>query len=333
IMMKRVLMVGVLCVAILALSVGALAQDDAPILDEDARYVDVDGVSVYLIERGAADGLPVMLLHGFGGSVFTWRYTIDPLVEAGYRVIAFDRPPYGLADKDATLDWTGTAYADLTVGLMDALDIEAAVLVGHSAGGGVIADVAALYPERVLGLAFAAGAVRTGDAEADAWMTRQADAQGEAGGGVRGLTGALRDINPESPLAQLAVRAILTPERFAETLTSAYYSPEQVPADAVEGYGRPLRVAGWEAAFLRLLAGGMSDPVYTPELWASLEVPVLLIWGENDTWVSPEIGDALAERIEGALLVTYPQTGHIPMEERLEAFNADLLAWLAGVAD
>jgi len=309
----------------------AFAQDDAPILDADARYIEVDGASIYVIERGDPDGLPVMLLHGFGGSVFTWRYTIDPLAEAGYHVIAFDRPPYGLSEKSADFDWTGTAYADLTVGVMDALGIDAAVLVGHSAGGAVIADVAALYPERVLGLDFAAGAVITGDAEADAWFTQQAEAQDSDGGGLNGLAGNLRDINPNSPLAQLAVRAILTPERFADLLTSAYYSPEDVPADAVEGYGRPLTVPGWEAAFLKLLSGGMSAPTYTSELWDTLSVPVLLQWGENDTWVSPVVGRALSERIDGSVLKIYPETGHIAMEEQIDAFNTDLLAWLAGI--
>jgi len=306
------------------------AQDDSPILDADARYIEVDGASIYVIERGDPDGLPVILLHGFGGSVFTWRYTIDPLAEAGYHVIAFDRPPYGLSEKSPDFDWTGTAYADLTVGVMDAFDIEAAVLVGHSAGGGVIADVAALYPERILGLDFAAGAVITGDAEADAWAVGRDESDTEDSP-LGGLAGSLSDINPESPLAQLAVRAILTPERFADLLTSAYYSPESVPADAVEGYGRPLTVPGWEAAFLKLLSSGMSAPNYTPELWDSLSVPVLLQWGENDTWISPMIGAALAARIDGAVLKTYPETGHIAMEEQPDAFNADLLTWLAGI--
>lgn len=57
--MKRFLTIGVLLSAVLALSVSVLAQDEAPILDADARYVDVGGVSIYLIERGAPDGLPV----------------------------------------------------------------------------------------------------------------------------------------------------------------------------------------------------------------------------------------------------------------------------------
>ncbi|MCU0463966.1 MAG: alpha/beta hydrolase [Anaerolineae bacterium] len=317
---------------ILVMTAGWVAAQDAdqPILDEDARYIEVGGASIYLIERGDPDGLPVLLLHGFGGSVFTWRYTIDPLAEAGYRVIAFDRPPYGLSEKSSDFDWVGTAYADLTVGVMDELGIEAAVLVGHSAGGAVIADVAALYPERVLGLDFVAGAVMTGDPDIDSGRGQRDDSQ-EQGSGIGGLMANLGDIDPESPLAQIAVRTLLTPERFADLLTSAYYSPEAVPADAVEGYGRPLAVPGWEAAFLKLLSGGMGQPNYTPELWDTLDLPVFLQWGENDTWVPLVIGEAVAARVDGAILATYPETGHIPMEEQIDAFNADLLDWLAGI--
>jgi pimeloyl-ACP methyl ester carboxylesterase len=311
---------------------GTSAQDDTLILDADARYIDVNGASIYVIERGEPDGVPVLLLHGFGGSVFTWRYTIDPLVEAGYRVIAFDRPPYGLSDKNPDFTWSGMAYADLTVALMDALTIDAAVLVGHSAGGAVIAEVAALYPERVLALDFVAGAVLTGDAVADAWATQQAQARGgDNDSGIGGLAAGLRDINPRSPLAQLAVRALLTPERFADILISAYYDPTSVGSDVVEGYARPLTVQGWEAAFLNLLTGGMSAPVYTPELWDTVNVPVLLQWGAEDSWVSPVVGMALSERISGSQLHLYPLTGHLPMEESIDAFNADLLAWLESI--
>lgn len=329
--MKRIVIVfWVLLVGLVNQTTGYAQADTRPILDEDARYIEVDGLSIYLIERGPVDGLPVVLLHGFGGSVFTWRYTIDPLAQAGYRVVAFDRPPYGLSDKTPDVVWSGTAYADLTVGVLDALDIEAAVLVGHSAGGGVTAEVMALYPERVLGAVFAAGAVLTGDESVDGWMRRQEEARGGDSGGIGGVMANLRGIDPRSPLAQAGVRAILTPQRFADVLTSAYYSPESVPADAVEGYGRPLTVPGWEAAFLSILTGGgMSEPVYGAELWAQVDVPVLLLWGEEDTWVSFDIAQALLARIEGAELVSYPQTGHIPMEERPEAFSADLLDWLS----
>ena len=88
-----------------------------------------------------------MLLRGFGASTFSWREAVAPLAERG-RVIAFDRPAFGLTERILRGDWnpdewpggspyTPEAQADLSIALLDALEIDEAVLVGHSAGGTV----------------------------------------------------------------------------------------------------------------------------------------------------------------------------------------------------
>ncbi|MBK9122965.1 MAG: alpha/beta hydrolase [Chloroflexi bacterium] len=300
------------------------AQETLPVPDEGGVYLTIEGVRVYAIDRGDPDSPAVLLLHGFGGSVVTWRYTMDPLVEAGYRVVAFDRPPYGFADKRIDITWDDAFYRDLTISVMDELGIDRAVLVGHSAGGSVVANVGIAYPERVAGLVFAAGAV----------FTRQAaEAMGSPAGDspLAGLASGISAIDPESPLAQLAVRAVFTPERFADILFSTYYDPDKIPADAVEVYGRTFELPGWEAAFLKLLTQGMPDMETDDTALANLEMPILLIWGEDDTWVPLTVGESLADVLADAELITYPETGHIPMEEQSEAFNKDLLDFLVHV--
>lgn len=324
--MKRVLFAVVLVIGV-ALNAISFAQEELPTPDEGGMYLTIDGVRVYAIDRGDPEAPAVLLLHGFGGSVVTWRFTIDPLVEAGYRVVAFDRPPYGLADKRIDITWDDTFYRDLTVGVMDELGINRAVLVGHSAGGRVVAHVGIAYPERVAGLVFAAGAVFTEQAA----QANGAPAGDSGDSPLTGLIGGLRAIDPESPLAQLAVRAVFTPERFADILFSTYYDRSKIPPDAVDVYGRTFDVPGWEAAFLKLLTQGMPEMQTDADALASLEMPVLLIWGENDTWVPLSVGQALAETIEGAVLKVYPETGHIPMEEQTAAFNEDLLDFLVHV--
>lgn len=302
----------------------AAAQADLPVPDEGGVYLSIDGVRVYAIDRGDPDDPAVLLLHGFGGSVVTWRFTIDALVDAGYRVVAFDRPPYGFADKRIDITWDDAFYRDLTIGVMDELGIERAVLVGHSAGGSVVANVGAAFPERVAGLVFAAGAVFTQEA---------AQAMGSPAGDspLAGLASGVSAIDPESPLAQLAVRAVFTPERFSDILLSTYYDPAKVPTDAVEAYGRTFALPGWEAAFLKLLTQGMPDMQTDDSFLTALDMPALLIWGENDTWVPLPVGEALAEALADAVLITYPETGHIPMEEQSESFNKDLLDFVVHV--
>ena len=76
---------------------------DASTLPQAAEgaFVEVDGIQTFYVERGAQNAQTVLLLHGFGGLTFSWRENIDALAEAGYHVIAFDRPPYGLTEKRA----------------------------------------------------------------------------------------------------------------------------------------------------------------------------------------------------------------------------------------
>ncbi len=78
--------------------------DPAALAEPDGFFVQVDGVRIYGRALGPEDGEPVLLVHGFGGSTFSWRHTLKALAEAGYRAIAFDRPPFGLSAKQGALD-------------------------------------------------------------------------------------------------------------------------------------------------------------------------------------------------------------------------------------
>ncbi len=86
--------------------------------------------------------LPLLLLHGFAASTFSWREVLPALGQLG-RTVAFDRPAFGLTERPMPESWQGdwtrqnpypaSAQVDLTVGLMDQLGIDQAVLVGNSA--------------------------------------------------------------------------------------------------------------------------------------------------------------------------------------------------------
>jgi hypothetical protein len=104
--------------------------------EPDSHFVDVNGLQVHY--KIAGQGKPTLvLLHGFGASLFSWREVREPLSQTG-SVIAFDRPAFGLTERPLPGDWDGEtpyspeAQADLTVALLDELGLERAVLVGHS---------------------------------------------------------------------------------------------------------------------------------------------------------------------------------------------------------
>ena len=101
----------------------------------------------------SGDGPPIILVHGFPELAYSWRHQVVALAAAGYRVIAPDMRGYGRTDKPSQV----TDYAlskligDLT-GLMDALDIESALLAGHDWGALVTWQMALTDPQRMDGL-------------------------------------------------------------------------------------------------------------------------------------------------------------------------------------
>ena len=81
------------------------------------------------------EGPTVFLLHGLGSSLEPWRRNVQPLADAGYRVLAPDLPGHGDSDKPVSLDYDPLAAVDFTSRLFDALGVQKASLVGNSAGG------------------------------------------------------------------------------------------------------------------------------------------------------------------------------------------------------
>lgn len=100
--------------------------------------------------REAGSGMPVLFLHGITAVAAVWDSTILSLQDS-FRCIAVDQRGHGYSGKPAT-GYSARDYADDVVGLMDALEIESAVVVGHSLGSRNAQVAACLYPERVNGV-------------------------------------------------------------------------------------------------------------------------------------------------------------------------------------
>jgi pimeloyl-ACP methyl ester carboxylesterase len=286
--------------------------DPATLADPDGHFITVNGIDLYYREAGTPGNPTVILLHGFGGGTWNWRYQLPALAEAGYYVIAFDRPPYGLSEKVTDFTYSAASYAELTFGLMDALSIETAVVAGHSAGGTVIANMVLQQPERIEGLVFVAGAVGIQS-------------------GSPSLVSGLISFPPINRWARIIARSVVTPEYFAGIISnpegSPYAHPEQIPDDVIQLYTVPLQLANWDAAFLNVVRDSGQNSVTAAAL-SEIDIPTLIQWGELDTWVELPVGERLAQAIPGAELIVYPDAGHMVMEEAPEAFNRDLIGFL-----
>lgn len=269
--------------------------------DADSRFIEVNGLDVHYKEAGEGE-TTYILLHGFGASIFSWREVMQPLAQSG-RVIAYDRPAFGLTERPAAGTWTGAspysaaAQVDLLFGLMDRLGVEKAVLVGNSAGGAVATLAALQQPQRVTALVLVDAAVYSGSPIPN-WVRP------------------VLTLPQFTRLGPLFVRGIQTSGE--EFLTSAWHDPARVTPAVREGYRKPLQVDGWDAALWQFsIAQGGTN---LPDRLSELKVPVLVVSGDDDKIIPLADSRRLAKEIPGAQFVVFRACGHVPQEECPQAF-------------
>jgi pimeloyl-ACP methyl ester carboxylesterase len=262
------------------------------------QYRTIDGSRLRMIDTGT--GTPVVFIHGIGASVYSWRHTLPAVVAAGYRVVAFDNRGFGFSDKPAH-GYRNADYARLVVALMESLGIASAVLVGHSMGGEIAAEVALSNPDRVRGMVLI----------------------GSAGYGVRWpgvlkiarwpFVGALATSLRGRWITGKIVRSCFAdPGKVTEADLDQYYAP--VP-DA--RFGRALRGVLREFRFDSL--GGRLGSVQTP---------TLVLWGDADRWIPPANGFRFARELPRSGFVMIERAGHNAPEESPERVNQLLLEFL-----
>ena len=114
------------------------------------RDIAVGSLTFRVSDTGAPKGRPVLLLHGFPQTSWSWRHVIPALVDAGHRVLALNQRGYSPgASPDAVEDYAGEHLVGDVIGVLDALGIESVDLVGHDWGAAVAWQVASLFPDRV----------------------------------------------------------------------------------------------------------------------------------------------------------------------------------------
>lgn len=250
-----------------------------------------------------------LLVHGFGGSTFSWQEVADSLQNLGYAVIAVDMPPFGYSDKSSRINQSVTAHAERLHRLIQSeFPGRTWHLAGHSMGGAVVQAYALMYPDDLQTVTFVAGAL----------FSRIS----EAGQHVNFL---LRLSPLRFVLGELAEQWFINNNRIEQLLESAYGKPPT--EEQVNAYLQPLRIPGTARAIL-------SSAAYYHELQSleanALQVPAIAIWGEEDTWVSYKGRKSVIEQMQNLQLVLLEDTGHNPMETHLDAF---MEAWLTALQD
>jgi pimeloyl-ACP methyl ester carboxylesterase len=256
-----------------------------------STFIALDGMQVHMRDEGVRDDpFPIILLHGTGSSLHTWRGWIDGL-KGSHRLISLDRPGFGLTGPNPSGDYSMRYYSDFLARFLDRLDIERAIIVGHSSGGQMAWQFASRYPDRVAGLIMLApaGYPRTTPLPA-------------------GLKIAM------SPWASPLLEHILPRSEVKKGLQGMFGDPSKVTSEMVErSYQLALRPGN-----RKTLGQTLRQQLATDESAniANIHTPTLVIWGAKDT-VVPMVPDAERFRndIAGCELTTFSALGHMPQEE------------------
>ncbi|MBJ7331947.1 MAG: alpha/beta hydrolase [Solirubrobacteraceae bacterium] len=279
-------------------------------LDEDwsehLRWVVIDGEPVNLVDVGT--GPPIVFVHGLGGSWQNWLENILPFA-ADHRVVALDLPGFGESPMPQQPIDIGR-YADLLDGVMGALDINAAVVVGNSMGGLIAAEMALRHPQRVerLVLVAAAGLSPTDRFNPQAFAVFSLLEGGIAAFGASAARRAL----------DVASREKLRRSAFSVVAWAPEILPTALVAEQIRGAGKP--------GFMPATKALLTYPIR--ERLDDVACPTLIVWGTHDKLVPVRDATEYEELIPNARKIIYPRTGHVPMLERPARFNADLRAFL-----
>jgi pimeloyl-ACP methyl ester carboxylesterase len=282
-------MSSILLAALIATS--AVTPPDIP------RFGEIElstGIRMHYAEQGEARREPIILLHGYSDSWFSFSRVLTPLAREA-RVYALDLRGHGKTDKPAT-GYTMRDLAADVVAFMDAKGIVRATVIGHSMGGFVAQQVALAAPKRVSHLVLV-GTARTGP-----------DVTGFAE--LEQAVATLPDPVPDAFVREFQLSTVHVP------VGDAF-----IDRAVAESLRLPSRV--W-----RELAAGMRATSRAVALGRA-GIPTLVLRGERDAYVSAAETDSLIAMVHASRFEVYPNTGHALHWEQPAAFARDVLAFRA----
>jgi 3-oxoadipate enol-lactonase len=274
--------------------------------------VTIGDIELYYEEHGS--GEPLLLIMGLAADSMAWLFQLPAFAER-YRTIVFDNRGVGRSSKPAG-PYTIQAMADDTAGLLNAIGIEQAHVVGVSMGGMIAQELALRHPQRVRSLVLACTypepdeEIRIGRSSSIAQL-----------GGSVGADGA----------AQLDL-ATVDPMMIFQTLLPKVFSLSFIQnqlASLMQLFGGALQWGFSVEAIMAQVDAVMSHSA-TDRL-GNIRTPTLVITGDSDLLIPPANSDLIASRIPGARLVKIPGGTHGFNFETPDVFNREIIDFLATV--
>jgi len=253
-------------------------------------------------------GKPVILIHGFGGSMWHWEYQYLPLAET-HRVLIPDLIGSGLSDKPEA-SYSPEQLVKFFLEFMNSLEIEQAILIGNSMGAGLAMAMALDFPDRVDRLVLISGFPAQVEDSVASPQYRQF-------------------LHHRPPLWLATIGNRLAGRGATERLLKEIvYQPEFISASIIE------------RSFHNRQRGDLLTPLYSLldhiHSWekrygqriANIPHQTLLLWGDHDRVFPLDVGKQVKNLLPQAEWHIIPEAGHLPQWEQPQVVNPLILSFL-----
>lgn len=308
-------------------------SEDIPILSLNDTFEEEDLCKLGSAAAGehleSNEEFGIVLVHGFGGGVFSWRKVMGTLSrQIGCTVAAFDRPGWGLTSRPRRKDWEGEQFpnpyqldnqVDLLISFCLELKLSSVALVGHDDGGLLVLKTV----QKLQSCANSFNLDIKGVILLNVSLTRE-------------LVPAFARILLRTSLGKkYLVRPLLRTEITQVVNRRAWYDATKLTNEVLNQYKAPLHIEGWDEA-LHEIGKLSNETVLSAEKAASLlkpvqTLPVLLIAGAEDVLVPLVSVQTMASKLVNSRMVAISGCGHLPHEECPKALLAAISPFISGI--
>ncbi len=277
-----------------------LGLSGCAVMDKDipgwSQYRNSGTISeLQLTSKSYGEGDPVLLIHGFGASSYSWRHIIEPLAQK-YRVITIDLKGFGESPKPRDNAYSVYEQARLVRNFILENDLKNFHIIGHSYGGGVALATSIFLVSSHPNLQRSLVLI-------DSIAYPQ-----ELPGFVKILATPV--------LGPLVIYAIPNSIQVKSLLKKVYFNDAMIPQSAIDHYAKNLSKPNAKYATLASVRQMLPEDLQQfSENYASLTLPTLIIWSSNDEIVPLAIGERLHENLPNSKLIVLSDVGHAVQEE------------------
>jgi pimeloyl-ACP methyl ester carboxylesterase len=279
---------------------------EAKYTNASSRFIDLPGgFHVHYQEDGDSRLPTLLLLHGFGDSYTSWEGWVRQL-NTRFHLLSLDFPGHGLTRAPAGYHLSGDGLADFVDAFATQLGLAKFAVAGNSMGGGVAWQAAVRHPQRINALILVDAAGFPNDKPPAA------------------VPLAFKIL--KYPLGRALLRNIDNRPLISEGLKTDVYDKALITRAVVDRWADFQRAPGHRAILMSV--NWISFGSASPEFLRGINVPTLILHGENDVLVEPASAGKFAAAIPGAKVLMYPHVGHLPQIEIPQRSAADAAQFL-----